>query len=394
MGANECPGTSTTFTLRHYAQTLCTKTDNWPREKKTKQQSGQPAASLNCQLPTWLPAGARASGAPAASAGGFWEHVMEKGGPTGRTLTDSFIFLKICFLTTTIFPCSHQLTGTSSRHWSEKHAPLRFQGHLPHLCHWLCSCKRLFSSSGFCFNFWCMKCLCSTTLQYHVSLDCDCLTVYTSLELWEFIFTLQLFYAGVPLELSAFPGVFPFLCCYHVGYCDPFSLFPLDWFLSRWMPSDFLCCFSVTPSSKMVQKPSVSSLSWLFHSAWRNNGFDITGKKNIFPDRRLSHKERISMAKEWEAEPVKVTYKHGSISAPEQLLRDATSLQSDTTWHLSCLSASHYEPRGQHQHVCMYHLCKYLKDHITSSWLMFSRAPAVTQAQEQLWTVWEGLIGP
>lgn len=70
-------------------------------------------------------------------------------------------------------PCSSQFTGTTLI--SET---LRFQGHLPHLCHRSHACerqKRLFCPSGFC-NFWSMNCLCHA-LQYHL---------FWNMTTWEF----------------------------------------------------------------------------------------------------------------------------------------------------------------------------------------------------------------
>lgn len=89
-------------------------------------------------------------------------------------------------------------------------------------------------------------------------------------------------------------------------------------------------------------------------------------EKNAFADRMLNPKQSIDIAKECKAEPGNVTHEQGNIWTVEQLLRDAPQLQSDTAWHLSCLSASHFESGGPHQHVCMYYTCKHLKDPVSS----------------------------
>lgn len=64
-------------------------------------------------------------------------------------------------------------------------------------------------------------------------------------QLWEFLFPLGLFHVGSRRAFSDFPAVSSCLCCGPVGYSDHFFLFPLDGFLSGWMRSDSLHCFSV-----------------------------------------------------------------------------------------------------------------------------------------------------
>lgn len=158
----------------------------------------------------------------------------------------SFIFLKN--KTNTIFPCSYQFTGPSSWHWYQTYALLRFQGHLPHLCHWWRSCERQKTEETivpewFFSSFWRMKSLCSATLQYHASRNMTAWQ-FTLLQLWEFIFPLRLFYACVPHAFSGFSVVSSCVC-----FC--FFLFPLDWlslFLNAFRLSLLFLCYTLWQS--------------------------------------------------------------------------------------------------------------------------------------------------
>lgn len=112
----------------------------------------------------------------------------------------------------------------------------------PSTCHWSCSFKgqkRRFCPSG--FNFW--------GTSKHFSMSAWQFTLLSSSENWS-----SLLGSFMPASLKhfGFPAVSSCLRCCQVGYCDHFVLFPLDCFLFRWMPSDFLYCCSVTPSGKVI----------------------------------------------------------------------------------------------------------------------------------------------
>lgn len=173
----------------------------------------------------------------------FSSSLMFIGGSFG-----SFIFLKN--KTNTIFPCSYQFTGPSSWHWYQTYALLRFQGHLPHLCHWWRSCERQKTEETivpewFFSSFWRMKSLCSATLHYHAS---------RNMTAWQFTLL------SSSENLSSLSGSFMPASLTHLAVsllflpASAFASFCSLWigFLSSWMRSDCLYCFSVTPSGKAI----------------------------------------------------------------------------------------------------------------------------------------------